>query len=31
MGELIPLEKALARLVALRDGRGLENKIDMGE
>jgi threonyl-tRNA synthetase len=31
MGELIPLEKALARLVQLRDSRALENKIDMGE
>jgi hypothetical protein len=31
MGELIPLEKALARLTELRDSRGLENKIDMKE
>ncbi|KIV96624.1 threonine-tRNA ligase [Exophiala mesophila] len=31
MGELIPLQKALERLVALRDERRLENKIDMGE
>lgn len=29
MGELIPLEKALERLVELRDQRRLENKIDM--
>ncbi len=29
MGELIPLQKALERLVALRDERRLENKIDM--
>ncbi|KAJ4503083.1 threonyl-tRNA synthetase [Exophiala dermatitidis] len=29
MGELIPLEKALERLVRLRDERRLENKIDM--
>lgn len=28
MGELIPLEKALERLVELRDQRRLENKID---
>ncbi|EXJ67032.1 threonyl-tRNA synthetase [Cladophialophora psammophila CBS 110553] len=31
MGELIPLEKALERLIKLRDSRSLENKIDMGE
>ncbi|RVX74944.1 hypothetical protein B0A52_01221 [Exophiala mesophila] len=31
MGELIPLQKALERLVALRDERRLESKIDMGE
>jgi threonyl-tRNA synthetase len=28
-GELIPLEKALERLVELRDSRRLESKIDM--
>ena len=31
MGELVPLDKALARLVELRDERRLENKIDMKE
>ncbi|KIX06825.1 threonine-tRNA ligase [Rhinocladiella mackenziei CBS 650.93] len=31
MGELIPLQKALERLVALRDERRLENKIDMSD
>ena len=30
-GELIPLNKALERLVALRDERRMENKIDMSE
>jgi threonyl-tRNA synthetase len=31
MGELIPLEKALQRLLHLRDSRGLENKIEMSD
>jgi threonyl-tRNA synthetase len=31
MGELVPLNKALARLIELRDQRRLVNKIDMGE
>jgi threonyl-tRNA synthetase len=31
MGELIPLETALKRLVELRDERRLESKIDMHE
>jgi threonyl-tRNA synthetase len=31
MGELVPLQKVLERLVELRDERRLENKIDMTE
>jgi threonyl-tRNA synthetase len=31
MGELIPLDKALSRLIELRDERRLVNKIDMSE
>lgn len=29
MGQLIPLDKALSRLIQLRDTRALESKIDM--
>lgn len=31
MGQLIPLDKALSRLIALRDDRVLDSKIDMAE
>jgi len=31
MGELVPLDKALAGLIKLRDERGLESKIEVKE
>lgn len=31
MGQLIPLDKALSRLIELKNTRALESKIDMSE